>query len=1114
MLSQSSISDTQPKDNLHLVREQTSKKNEVHNNPSRATRKNTATCLRENTPQLIQEQKQWVVWKYQTREGKLKKPPFSPHNGRSANITHPQVLGTFEQALARYKAGGYAGIGYVLRDCTITALDLDKCRDPQTGAVAPWAQKIIDRLKPYAYIEISPSNEGIRIFIHAKLPKDGYKKGQLEAYGNLRYVTTTGNHLENTPTDLAPSQQAQNALNEIVREYFPDDLNVNTGGGHAHVSDKPQPISSLNRSDDQVREKMLSSKNGSQIARLMSGNHQGQDPSRADLALCAHLAYWTNGDARQIDRLFRQSGLYREEKWNKRHSGDGLTYGEMTIQKALESSRDYSQPKAPRRQARSITPIPQQSRQETPEERRQILETTGQKIAEQVRAHIESQEDSILIELVPPGVGKSHTVADIGARTTQPIPGHYNLAWIAERKSMIASIEALRTYRQIHPCTPQTCEYHAIHNELARKGYNTRSIHNEHPSPCDYVKQFMEEGSAIYQLAHVKTSYPAMHDAIVIDELDPTKWLPEHQITITELHTALLRYAPESTADKLLRVLQGLLTDTARSKKPIHGKAIFDALDKASHGQLVNWLGELDQDIKNRDQRPFTKLDAEDPELEEYTKHLAPIIMPHILQAFMSELVKWQHGQEWNSCIEMRQASHDGTYALYITEPLQLNPGEGNQLPPRIVLDATADEEIHGRILGKKLKIQREEVPIVPDTQHIAVRTGKGYGKRMLCSTRRDGTSPSLDRTLAELKYILKRFDPTGEKARSGQVGIISYLGCVDTIADALEIPKTVERDGKGRERRAHYWGLRGSNELEDCEILLLVGTPSLRPDDLARIARVLYRDDPVPIREDYESKKGYADPRMQHVAEYMARAELTQAAHRNRPMRHRGRIIISLCNSAIDYLPVTETITELPLLTSDGESTFEIRRKNEEARLEKAYAEFTKDGKQPTQSELARSAKVRKQTAAEWMRAHPPTVFTHNESSHSAISNISYSETGTSENVSLKNAQPAQRLSSVASTFTENRPLVAAEPPQVELTVEQVAEKLAPWYVEYRPYMTCSCGCQLWRPLPWSDLGDCCRCRPAPLWSNQTISMIATLYPTKTELISTRDICRSILAT
>ncbi|PLS86750.1 MAG: hypothetical protein CYG60_05595 [Actinobacteria bacterium] len=52
------------------------------------------------------------------------------------------------------------------------------------------------------------------------------------------------------------------------------------------------------------------------------------DDSRADLALCSMLAFWT-GDEHQLDRLFRRSGLYRE-KWER------ADYRERTIRKAIE----------------------------------------------------------------------------------------------------------------------------------------------------------------------------------------------------------------------------------------------------------------------------------------------------------------------------------------------------------------------------------------------------------------------------------------------------------------------------------------------------------------------------------------------------------------------------------------------------------------------------------------------------------------------------------------------------------------------------------------------------------------------------------------------------------
>jgi primase-polymerase (primpol)-like protein len=47
------------------------------------------------------------------------------------------------------------------------------------------------------------------------------------------------------------------------------------------------------------------------------------------------LAFWTGGDAARMDRLFRQSGLMRA-KWDEVHFADGATYGEQTIERALE----------------------------------------------------------------------------------------------------------------------------------------------------------------------------------------------------------------------------------------------------------------------------------------------------------------------------------------------------------------------------------------------------------------------------------------------------------------------------------------------------------------------------------------------------------------------------------------------------------------------------------------------------------------------------------------------------------------------------------------------------------------------------------------------------------
>ena len=88
--------------------------------------------------------------------------------------------------------------------------------------------------------------------------------------------------------------------------------------------------------------KALAATNGATFQALWSGDlHAYTDPrtghpdqSRADFALCLVFAYWCNSDPDQMDRLFRQSALYRS-KWDAQFSGHGRTYGQVTIWNAI-----------------------------------------------------------------------------------------------------------------------------------------------------------------------------------------------------------------------------------------------------------------------------------------------------------------------------------------------------------------------------------------------------------------------------------------------------------------------------------------------------------------------------------------------------------------------------------------------------------------------------------------------------------------------------------------------------------------------------------------------------------------------------------------------------------
>ena len=94
--------------------------------------------------------------------------------------------------------------------------------------------------------------------------------------------------------------------------------------------------------EESLLRKAASARNGGKFARLWEGDFSDYDShSEADLALCNFLAFWTGGDAARMDRLFRQSGLFRS-KWDEKHYASGQTYGQGTIERALaERTEDY-----------------------------------------------------------------------------------------------------------------------------------------------------------------------------------------------------------------------------------------------------------------------------------------------------------------------------------------------------------------------------------------------------------------------------------------------------------------------------------------------------------------------------------------------------------------------------------------------------------------------------------------------------------------------------------------------------------------------------------------------------------------------------------------------------
>jgi hypothetical protein len=162
----------------------------------------------------------WVAWRYvKTADGKTTKVPTSPHTGRNAQTNNPATWGTYVQAMERASRDNLPGVGYVLTaDKDITGIDLDRVRNADTGELAPWAAEVVALAETYT--EVSPSGTGLRLFCRGKV--DGPIKcdpANVEVYGNGRYLTVTGNHLDGTPTEIRHAPKTEAILRKRVETF-------------------------------------------------------------------------------------------------------------------------------------------------------------------------------------------------------------------------------------------------------------------------------------------------------------------------------------------------------------------------------------------------------------------------------------------------------------------------------------------------------------------------------------------------------------------------------------------------------------------------------------------------------------------------------------------------------------------------------------------------------------------------------------------------------------------------------------------------------------------------------------------------------------------------------
>jgi len=273
----------------------------------------------------LQELPQWVVWKGELEAGKRKKVPYNPNyrNARSS-VKIPKSWGSLDASLHALETGNYTGLGFMITP-PLVMVDLDHSYNRQSGAITdPKAAEIIQSLA--SYTEASPGS-GLHVLAYGSLPGKNIHTA-LEMYGQDRFTTITTDHITGTPTTI---EHRQEAINALYRRFAPpvtetDNQNTRLGVGSGSTLTELPP----------------EAEHDAVLQRLLAGDITSySSQSNADFVLVLKLLHWTGDNVELTRRLFMESGLYRQDK-TERKTGE-TTYLDMTINNAIRKRRNPPQ---------------------------------------------------------------------------------------------------------------------------------------------------------------------------------------------------------------------------------------------------------------------------------------------------------------------------------------------------------------------------------------------------------------------------------------------------------------------------------------------------------------------------------------------------------------------------------------------------------------------------------------------------------------------------------------------------------------------------------------------------------------------------------------------------
>lgn len=240
----------------------------------------------------------WLYWVGNKVPKTLRK---DPQTGK-CNHTDPDCLANLDDVLATIEHFTCRhGLAFsFLRTFGLTYVDLDDCRDPETGELSNFASDIVQRLN--SYTEVSIGKKGLHIVVRGQVErprmntKTNYAGRRIEIKPYGFYMTVSADHLSGTPR---PIEDRQGELTAVYQEIFPASSTKSTERPERRA--KPQE------------------------------NSDGIDLSACDFAICRDLAV-AGMTFDEIEQILIDHPIMKRPKWTDRPD-----YRKSTITAALNS---------------------------------------------------------------------------------------------------------------------------------------------------------------------------------------------------------------------------------------------------------------------------------------------------------------------------------------------------------------------------------------------------------------------------------------------------------------------------------------------------------------------------------------------------------------------------------------------------------------------------------------------------------------------------------------------------------------------------------------------------------------------------------------------------------